>query len=205
MICPDCKRPLKNVGEDSWLCPIALEAQRRGILGQPGRVHSRVLIYNGHDDPADQVEWLRCKMLEKDFAVAVKKNIPQAAWTSIENQADCGMFDLNGVHGHAEVWVELKCVPKNYDLTNSEKVLAVVRKTQKAWAARRIVKGGRLFLLIASGDEKLTLFAPGPLLVMIVRHDNVKPIVAGERSKQTWNKIADALFVQPNEVLFKAR
>jgi hypothetical protein len=47
--CPVCKTLLKQIasrpGEEEWLCPIALEAQRKGILGEPGRKHKEVLIY----------------------------------------------------------------------------------------------------------------------------------------------------------------
>lgn len=52
-LCPDCGRPLTMVearpgkpeSDRRWYCPIAVEAQRRGILGQPGRKHKEALIY----------------------------------------------------------------------------------------------------------------------------------------------------------------
>jgi hypothetical protein len=48
--CPVCNTPLRPVGAKpgegkEWVCPVALEAQRRGILGQPGKKHKQVLIY----------------------------------------------------------------------------------------------------------------------------------------------------------------
>ena len=47
--CPDCNTLLRKVesrpGEEEWVCPIALEAQRKGILGAPGRKHQKVWIY----------------------------------------------------------------------------------------------------------------------------------------------------------------
>ncbi len=46
MTCPDCGTPLKEIGTyGEWICPVALEAQRRGLLGQPGRKHAAVWIY----------------------------------------------------------------------------------------------------------------------------------------------------------------
>lgn len=48
-LCPDCKRPMVPLDDDRpgglWCCPIALEAHRRGILGQPGRKHKEAFIY----------------------------------------------------------------------------------------------------------------------------------------------------------------
>jgi hypothetical protein len=32
-------------GKEAWICPVALEAQRRGLLGQPGRKHKAVWVY----------------------------------------------------------------------------------------------------------------------------------------------------------------
>ena len=47
--CPDCNTLLRKVdarpGEEEWVCPVALEAQARGILGAPGRKHHEVWIY----------------------------------------------------------------------------------------------------------------------------------------------------------------
>jgi hypothetical protein len=47
--CRDCGRDLRQIddrpGKEAWCCPVALEAQRRGILGQPGRKHKEVTVY----------------------------------------------------------------------------------------------------------------------------------------------------------------
>lgn len=48
--CPDCNTLLRPVGAkpgegEEWVCPVALEAQRKGFLGKPGRKHKEVLIY----------------------------------------------------------------------------------------------------------------------------------------------------------------
>lgn len=46
--CPDCGRPLTLVPDragDWWYCPIAVEAQRRGLLGKPGRKHKDAWVY----------------------------------------------------------------------------------------------------------------------------------------------------------------
>lgn len=51
-LCPDCKRPMTQLpaGETDlsklrWICPIAVEAQRRGILGEVGRKHKVAQVY----------------------------------------------------------------------------------------------------------------------------------------------------------------
>lgn len=48
-LCPDCQQPLKQidwrVGKEQWVCAIALEAQKRGILGMPGKKHKAVIVY----------------------------------------------------------------------------------------------------------------------------------------------------------------
>jgi hypothetical protein len=47
--CPDCGTPLRQIdarpGKQAWACPVGIEAQRRGILGQPGRKHTAVTVY----------------------------------------------------------------------------------------------------------------------------------------------------------------
>jgi hypothetical protein len=47
--CPDCNTPLKPLGDSGekqeWYCPVALEAQKRGLLGKPGRKHKEVWTY----------------------------------------------------------------------------------------------------------------------------------------------------------------
>ncbi|HXS98638.1 MAG TPA: hypothetical protein VN736_28775 [Candidatus Limnocylindrales bacterium] len=47
--CPDCGGELRQIdsrpGKEAWCCPNALEAQRRGLLGQPGRKHKQVTVY----------------------------------------------------------------------------------------------------------------------------------------------------------------
>lgn len=49
LICQDCGRPLRIIderpGKEAAVCPIALEAQHRGLLGKPGRKHKVVWIY----------------------------------------------------------------------------------------------------------------------------------------------------------------
>lgn len=48
-LCPDCHRPLRQIddrpGKEAWVCPIALEAKDRGLLGQPGRKHAEAWVY----------------------------------------------------------------------------------------------------------------------------------------------------------------
>lgn len=48
-VCPDCKSGLVLIdarpGKEAWACPVALEAQRRGLLGQPGRRHRVVWVW----------------------------------------------------------------------------------------------------------------------------------------------------------------
>lgn len=48
-ICPNCGTALRQIdrrpGKEAWICPVALEAQRRGLLGQPGRKHREVTVY----------------------------------------------------------------------------------------------------------------------------------------------------------------
>lgn len=47
--CPDCGTPLRQIdprpGKEAWCCPVALEAHRRGLLGQPGRKHAAAWVY----------------------------------------------------------------------------------------------------------------------------------------------------------------
>jgi hypothetical protein len=47
--CPDCGTVLRQIdsrpGKEAWCCPVALEAQRRGFLGKPGRKHKEVRVY----------------------------------------------------------------------------------------------------------------------------------------------------------------
>jgi hypothetical protein len=47
--CPDCGTPMERIerpgGQVACRCPVAVEAQRRGFLGQPGRKHKSVVIY----------------------------------------------------------------------------------------------------------------------------------------------------------------
>lgn len=48
--CPDCGTPLKSVCEipgkpRTFICPVALEAQRRGLLGKPGKKHTAVHVW----------------------------------------------------------------------------------------------------------------------------------------------------------------
>lgn len=47
--CPDCKTTLVPIdqrpGKEAWCCPVALEAQRRGLLGKPGRKHKHVWVW----------------------------------------------------------------------------------------------------------------------------------------------------------------
>ena len=47
--CPDCGTVLRMIDDrpekERWACPVAIEAQRRGILGEPGRKHKAVLVY----------------------------------------------------------------------------------------------------------------------------------------------------------------
>lgn len=47
--CPDCGTPLKQIdprpGKERWICPVALEAKRRGLLGQPGRKHKECWVW----------------------------------------------------------------------------------------------------------------------------------------------------------------
>jgi ssDNA-binding Zn-finger/Zn-ribbon topoisomerase 1 len=47
--CPDCNTPLRQIdfrpGKEVWVCPVALEAKRRGLLGKPGRKHKEALVY----------------------------------------------------------------------------------------------------------------------------------------------------------------
>ncbi len=47
-VCPDCHRPLKKIWNgppEEWICPIAVEAKNRGILGQPGRHHKHAYVF----------------------------------------------------------------------------------------------------------------------------------------------------------------
>ena len=48
-LCPDCHRPLQQIdarpGKEAWVCPVAIEAKRRGYLGQPGRVHKEAVVF----------------------------------------------------------------------------------------------------------------------------------------------------------------
>lgn len=48
-LCPDCNRPLHQIderpGKEAWVCMVAVEAQRRGLLGKPGRKHSAATIW----------------------------------------------------------------------------------------------------------------------------------------------------------------
>ncbi len=47
--CPDCGTPMRLIddrpGKETWVCPVALEGKRRGILGQPGRKHKDCYTY----------------------------------------------------------------------------------------------------------------------------------------------------------------
>lgn len=47
--CPDCGTPMDQIdfreGKESWACPVALLAQRKGILGEPGRKHKTAMVY----------------------------------------------------------------------------------------------------------------------------------------------------------------
>jgi hypothetical protein len=36
---------VKEGEPEEWICPVALEAQRRGFLGQAGRKHKQVWIF----------------------------------------------------------------------------------------------------------------------------------------------------------------
>lgn len=48
--CPDCSRPMRLIFDQpgkprEFICAIALEAKERGFLGQPGRIHNAVIIW----------------------------------------------------------------------------------------------------------------------------------------------------------------
>lgn len=47
--CPDCGRPMRLIdarpGKEEWICPVALEAKRRGLIGAPGRKHKVLQTY----------------------------------------------------------------------------------------------------------------------------------------------------------------
>ena len=47
--CPDCDTPMRQIddrpGKECWVCPVALKAKERGLLGQPGRKHKDALVY----------------------------------------------------------------------------------------------------------------------------------------------------------------
>lgn len=47
--CPDCGSDLRQLdvrpGHEAWACPVAIEAQRRKLLGKPGRKHNAVWIW----------------------------------------------------------------------------------------------------------------------------------------------------------------
>ncbi len=47
--CPDCGTALRQIdfrpGKETWCCPVAIEGQRRGLVGQPGRKHKEALAY----------------------------------------------------------------------------------------------------------------------------------------------------------------
>ena len=54
-LCPDCGTVLKQIerrpGREPWVCPVALEAQRRGLIGQDGRRHRQVTVYGAERKP----------------------------------------------------------------------------------------------------------------------------------------------------------
>ena len=56
MKCPDCGTELRQIdarpGKEAWCCPVALLAQQRGFLGQPGRKHREVSVYARKADAA---------------------------------------------------------------------------------------------------------------------------------------------------------
>lgn len=53
--CPDCSTRLEYLCEipgklRAFVCPIAMEAQRRGLLGAPGRKHRIVQVWEERTD-----------------------------------------------------------------------------------------------------------------------------------------------------------
>ncbi len=48
-VCPDCGTRFQLIdprpGREAWACPVALEAQHRGLLGRPGRKHKAVWVW----------------------------------------------------------------------------------------------------------------------------------------------------------------
>jgi uncharacterized Zn finger protein (UPF0148 family) len=45
-VCPDCGTALREIGtHGEYVCPVALEAKRRGLLGQPGRKHKAATVW----------------------------------------------------------------------------------------------------------------------------------------------------------------
>jgi uncharacterized Zn finger protein (UPF0148 family) len=46
LVCPDCGTALREIGtHGEYICPVALEAKRRGLLGQPGRKHKTAAVW----------------------------------------------------------------------------------------------------------------------------------------------------------------
>jgi hypothetical protein len=58
--CRDCGTVLRQIdarpGKEAWCCPVAMEAQRRGLLGQPGRKHKVVWVYERKHAPVAKGE-----------------------------------------------------------------------------------------------------------------------------------------------------
>ncbi len=56
--CPACGTELRQMdprpGKETWVCPVSERARDRGILGQPGRKHSKVTVYERRTNDAAQ-------------------------------------------------------------------------------------------------------------------------------------------------------
>ena len=47
------RQVLSDPSKQTWICPVAVEGQRRGLLGQPGKKHKEVMVYVGKGGDAE--------------------------------------------------------------------------------------------------------------------------------------------------------
>lgn len=56
--CPHCGTPLRQIdhrpGREAYACPVALQAQQRGFIGQPGRKHDAVYVFTASETNVSQ-------------------------------------------------------------------------------------------------------------------------------------------------------
>jgi hypothetical protein len=63
----------------------------------------------------------------------------------VENSVGAGQGDVNVCHRGVEIWFELK-------VGNPSRLKTLIRDTQGAWHQRRVLSGGRVYVLVKHRD-----------------------------------------------------